>query len=577
MRGPLMLALLPLLAGGCKDKDETPAGDDTGDAWRPALVCPGDAGCESLGDGVLYAGAAARTITPTCFESWEDLDSNGSYDRNSESFFDCGCDRLCPGDDGYTSADTGEGDGVFQAVYMAGFGMNRPVRGVHDDLWARAVAIRQGDLTFAVVSVDLVGVFYDDILLIREAAAAAGVDVDHIVLSSTHNHEGPDSLGQWGKQLGQTGYDPVYMQNVRDTVVAAVAEAVDGLAPASLRVGQIDISTYDAEKGSRNIVYDHRDPKIIDRFINTARLTDASSGQTIATVVNYGNHPEALGGDNTLITSDYVQHVREGVEQGVSWPKTGGGAAGVGGVCVFVSGAVGGMMSPLRIEVTDGNGDRFSEASFEKAQALGLVIAELALRADAAGEDVADPALALRTANLRLPIDNVAFQAAFLMGMLDRRIYNVDTGEPLAFDDDDVIPEVLTEIDVLDLGPVRMLTIPGEILPELVVGGYDPADGQPFTSLEVMVDESNPNPPDLSAAPPGPYIADRLGAPYNWIVGLGNDELGYIIPSYNFQLHESTPYIQDAEGDHYEETNSLGPETAPLLEAAVIQLLEWSP
>jgi hypothetical protein len=68
-----------------------------------------------------------------------------------------------------------------------------------------------------------------------------------------------------------------------------------------------------------------------------------------------------------------------------------------------------------------------------------------------------------------------------------------------------------------------------------------------------------------------------MAGEYNWIIGLGNDEVGYIIPPYNFQLHESTPYLQDADGDHYEETNSLGPETAPLIEDAVTRLLEWSP
>ncbi|MFT5683549.1 MAG: hypothetical protein ACI8RZ_004481 [Myxococcota bacterium] len=567
-------SLLVLLCGGtlltgCKDKAEDSAGDG---AWRPDVVCPGDAGCESLGDGVLYAGAAALPITPTCFESWDDLNVNGEYERNDEPFFDCGCDRLCAEDDGYPGADEGEEDGTFQAIYIAGFGTNRPVSGIHDDLWSRTVAMRQGDVTVAIVSVDLIGVFYNEVEKIRQDAADAGIDVDHILLSATHNHEGPDSLGQWGRQLGETGYNDDYMAYVRAQVVASVAEAVDALTPATLAVAEADVSTYNTEKGSRNVVYDHRDPKIIDRFVKTAWLTD-SSGETIATVVNFGNHPEALGSENSLVTSDYVNATRRGIEEGIVYPDS--EVPGVGGVCVYVSAAVGGMMSPLRIEVTDGSGETYSESGFDKADALGNVMAELVLGSLASAEVAESPELALRARTFQLPIDNIAFQAAFLLDMFRRPVYGVDTAD-LAFDDDNV-PLLLTEVDLLDVGPIRMLSIPGELLPELALGGYDESEGHPFTPLETLVDADNPNPPDLSAAPEGPYLFERMGGQYNWIIGLGNDEVGYIVPAYNYKIHESTPYLQEPDGDHYEETNSLGPQTTPLIEAAVIELMEWSP
>lgn len=558
-----------LLLGGCASNKDT-AGANA-DQWRPDLACPGDAGCETLGDGQLYAGAAIRSITPTCYESWDDLDGNGEYASSSEPFFDCGCDRLCAEDDGYPGPDEGEEDGTFDAIYMAGFGMNRPMRGVHDDIWARAVALQQGDLTVVLISLDLVGLFYDDVQTIR-AQVADQADVDLVVVSSTHGHEGPDSLGQWGRQIGQTGYNTAYMETVLETAAAAAVDAVGNIQPATLQVGRVHLEDADAEKGSRNIVYDHRDPKIIEPYINTARLV-GTNGESIATVVNHANHPEALSADNTLVSSDFADALRRGVESGVTWADR--SVSGHGGVCVYVQGAVGGMMSPLRVEVTDGNGDRHSDAGFEKSEALGMVLAEMALEADAQSEMVAEPALAVRTTSFRLPIDNIAFQAAFLMDMLDRPIFGIDSGDVVIIDDDER-PEIQTEVDVIDLGPIRMLTVPGELLPEMALGGYDESSGQPFTPLETLIDDSNPNPPDLSQAPTGPYFYDQMGGEYNWIIGLGNDEVGYIIPEYNFQLDDSSPYLQEADGDHYEETNSLGPETAALLSDAVTRLLTWS-
>ena len=68
-----------------------------------------------------------------------------------------------------------------------------------------------------------------------------------------------------------------------------------------------------------------------------------------------------------------------------------------------------------------------------------------------------------------------------------------------------------------------------------------------------------------------------MGAEKNWIIGLGNDELGYIIPEYNFILDDRVPYLIEASGDHYEETNSLGPRTAPMMMEWADRLLTWNP
>jgi hypothetical protein len=68
---------------------------------------------------------------------------------------------------------------------------------------------------------------------------------------------------------------------------------------------------------------------------------------------------------------------------------------------------------------------------------------------------------------------------------------------------------------LLTLGELQITAVPGEIYSELVVGGVqDPPDpGADF--------------PD---APIEPILYRQLSAPYKMIIGLANDELGYIIP-----------------------------------------------
>lgn len=567
MRAPA-ISLIFLLACD-KDKGDDSA-DDTGTpaGWRPDLACPGDDGCASA-DGALEAGAGKASITPPCFESWEDLDGNGEYDSSTESFYDCGCDQLCEGDDGYTAPDEGEADGDFQAVWMAGFQTGRPASGVHDELWARTIALRQGDATLAIVSVDLVGYFNDEVLRVREEVAAAGLDVDHVIVSATHVHEGPDTMGLWGRADLVSGVDPEYMAYVRAQIVASVSDALAGLEPVTLTVGAISTAETVPEKGTRNLIRDSRDPVIIDEMLYVAHFA-AADGSTVATLANWGNHPEALSDENTLLTSDFAHYIRESIESGVTYDSY--SREGLGGVCVYLQGTVGGLMTPLGVEVTDGEGNTFSESNWDKAEAIGKVVGELALDAVEAGETVSDPSLAFRYNALYFPVDNFGFQAMALARIIDRETYNWDPERDI---DEYNIPELKSEVDVVELGPVRILSVPGELFPELAVGGYD--GSRMNTDQDEFISADNPNPPDVSAAPAGPYLKELMGGDYNWILGLGNDEVGYIVPAYDFKVHETLPYLDEPEGDHYEETNSLGPSTATIVDENAARLISWAP
>jgi hypothetical protein len=230
------------------------------------------------------------------------------------------------------------------------------------------------------------------------------------------------------------------------------------------------------------------------------------------------------------------------------------------------------MMTPLGVEVTDPDGNTRSAASFEKADAIGQLVGEMALEALALGETVNAPALSFRAKSFYAPIDNIALQAMWLVGTLERNAYNYDTGEDLT---DENVPEVRTEIDVIEVGPIQMLSVPGELLPELAIGGYD---GSHINAPgAVLFDPDGINPPNIDAAPEGPYLKDRMSGETKWIIGLGNDEVGYIIPDYNFKLHETMPYLDEADGDHYEETRSLGPNFAAQLDAEAEAILSWTP
>ncbi len=80
-------------------------------------------------------------------------------------------------------------------VFMAGFGENRIATGVLDPLKARAIVFDDGKSTIAMVSLDLVGLSYGTTLSVRKRLP----DFTYVLVSCTHDHEGPDTIGLWGR------------------------------------------------------------------------------------------------------------------------------------------------------------------------------------------------------------------------------------------------------------------------------------------------------------------------------------------------------------------------------------------
>src|SRR5262245_53692646 len=103
-------------------------------------------------------------------------------------------------------------------VYMAGFRQNRKATKVHDPLMARAVVLKHGQQKVALVALDVVGFFHHHVVGIREQLPGFG----YILVNSTHNHEGPDTLGLWGPNPFTSGVNPDYIKTIQQQVIKAV-------------------------------------------------------------------------------------------------------------------------------------------------------------------------------------------------------------------------------------------------------------------------------------------------------------------------------------------------------------------
>ena len=541
-------------AGGEVDGGDTDAGPPP---FEPDSYCPGGPDCPDEGDGVLHVGAAALTITPAFDDTTEILTVDVDGDVHYE-----------PGD-GDEFRDT-NGNGAFEGIWLAGFGSPRPAAGVHDDVWVRAIALRQNETTVVLAAVDAVGWFKDDVDVIRGMIADA--DVDYLMMAATHDHQAPDTLGIWGLSESQTGVYPEHMAFIHARAAQAIRDAVAALEPASITYASFFLR--DSPGGVLRYHGDQRDPIVVDDEVRVLRFASVGSDDTIATMVNWAAHPEFLWDENDQISSDYPHWLRLAIEEGTVGPD-GTMTPGLGGVAVFFPGALGGQIGPNRITPAQWDGTPVMNRTLEAAQAVGSQIGWLVL--DALGptggsvtEATAD--LAFRNRTFLVDVQNRGYHVAILNELFQREAFNWDP--ELALIPGENEPDIETEIAVIDIGRAQLITAPGELHPELFVGydGYTPA-GQTITT------DGNPNPPDMTAAPGPPYLRDlaRDDADHVFLLGLGGDMLGYLIPSFNYELHPTNPYLDEAEGHHYEETNSVGVDGWPTVEREMTALLGWEP
>ncbi|NOY94051.1 MAG: hypothetical protein GXP55_22945 [Deltaproteobacteria bacterium] len=533
------------------------------DAGPPPYVldgyCPGGAGCEAGADGTLRVGVAKLDVTPVIDATTDvqtvDVNGDGEFDPFAGDEF----------------ADNND-NGVFDGVWIAGFGNPRAATGVNDPQWVRAIALQNGDVTLVIAAIDCVGYFDDEVRMVREAVADLGVD--YLSISATHSHESRDTLGIWGVDETQTGLDPAYMALLRDKAEQAIRAAVADLRPANIEYASLRLR--DKPGGVLRYVSDSRDPVIIDDEVRLMRFLDAGTDTTIATLINWAAHAEYTGSSNQLLSSDFPNWLRKGVEEGVV-ASDGTALPGLGGVAVYVNGAVGSQIGPGRVRAQTWGGEDLPHESRSIAQNVGEQVASFVLEAfaDGAGavrDETAD--LGYRSHTFLLEIENRRYHVALLNRLFVRTTYEWDPDRPLAPGVNQ--PSIQTEVALMDIGRAQLILVPGELDPALFLGGYDGSNTPPGTDI---VDLSATNPPDLSSAPAGPYLRDqaRPDAEFVWLMGLANDEVGYFIPDFDYLLDRRNPYIDEAPGDHYEETNSVGTNGWPTMRGELTRLLEWTP
>ena len=413
-------------------------------------------------------------------------------------------------------------------VFLAGFGNGRAATGYNDRLWARGIVVDGRGGRIALVALDMIGYFKEEVDIIRGLVPTES-GIDYLVVHSTHQHEGPDTLGLWGPDGTTSGIDYAYLDFVNAVVADCVEEAAANLKQARVRYATTDsvglslgLDPEDDGQGvgdgkvlaGDEVLAPGTNGRIVNSRLSVMQLTSRGAPFSVyATLVNFASHPESLGSSNTLVTSDFPHYARERLE------------AEYGGLAMWVSADLGVLQGPLDIDVLDPDTQLVApRRTFRFAQVHGEQLAERVIAsidqrkpgnpAPAVSYGVYDP--------VPLRLDNPYTRFFIAIGVLDVRRSLFTDGEPdpsvgFPFPPPfDVIPQALgedlhSEVGAIRIGDGSFAVVPSEL---------DPQIGETYRSA-------------------------MTGATHTFIVGLGNDAVGYQLPGekWDDSCHACAPFV----------------------------------
>lgn len=318
----------------------------------------------------------------------------------------------------------------------------KPYGEVHDRLFVRALVLADAQARVVILGWDLLDARDYAVARLRGAISqATGIPADHIVVQASHNHSGPksemapDEKGlkreMRASQPVQDG--PVYREwadALVGTCVEAVRKAEASLQPVTLAIGRAYVGEWLFNR--RPIRTDQtvqstllpKDPYVLGggmRFgpvdpTMTVLSLRAADGRNVCTLFHVPMHAVAVYGGYKGLSADWPGRVADRLREKV------------GGEPMFLQGCAGDIVPARR--------------GFEAVEAMSALIADRAAAAEKVAARIEPGPIQVSRAVIGLPATAAAAE--------DMQRPNIDA-----------------EVSVITLGPLALVTLPGEPLQEM--------------------------------------------------------------------------------------------------------------
>ena len=241
-------------------------------------------------------------------------------------------------------------------IPLAGYSRRKgkPSHGLHDPVGVRALVIRDGTTTAALVSCDLLIVDERLFDAVRRRVTEGGLPPDTLLMvAATHTHSGPGAYGsRFLEKISMGHFDPAVFEAIAGHIAHAVSEAHRTLSP--VRVAFRSSRTSGLVKNRVD------DAGAMDAELTVFALYRQEEDQPFGVTVGFAAHPTTLGAWNRQLSADYPGVVVREVERRLP-----------AATCLFFAGAVGDQ-APVK------RGSGFETAEWLGRELAAQVVALLA-------------------------------------------------------------------------------------------------------------------------------------------------------------------------------------------------------
>lgn len=380
---------------------------------------------------------------------------------------------------------------------MGNFRDDYSARGVHDRLYSRALVFQDSaGMKVALLSIDICMVDRDNVALMRRfIASRTDLPSENIIVAATHTHSAPAAM-----RLGSLPKaDDAAIERFLTKAATAAVLANQRIKPSRLAFGTTREERVSFNRrllcrdGKTHMNWEGLDPEFVTAPLGPVdpqliNLTIEQEGRPVAALVNFALHPAILAGDNWLYSADYPAYLAESLSR----------LNGDGFITAFFNGCCGNVNHVDYKDTTQGRG-------YQMTQRVGYMLGVAADEAGRRSVPVEGEELALSSEKVRLKRLKISEdQRKWSEEVLRKAEEHPPSGQVDGLPDEHYAltwlkmqeqqgADDFVEVDVLRIGNLGIVTLPGEI----------------FCEFGLQIKKASP-------------------ARHTLVIELANDEIGYI-------------------------------------------------
>ena len=239
---------------------------------------------------------------------------------------------------------------------LGGYGerMNKPAIGIHDKIWAKAVALKKGDKKYMIITLDVLGLPPNVKPQLLKALSEKGWDKKNMLLLPSHSHASLEMAALNDKNNLNSPQIGIFHPELLNFVIGKLSKLII----------EVDKNYQEVKIGTNSILVEgmnrnRRGDPDIDKELTVTRI-DAKKGEPIAVLVNWTAHPTFMGEKDMMVSGGWPGYLQRGLEKKI----------GKGVTALYFNGAEGDQ-SPIGIggkshyEKAEKYGEEMSDKAFQ--------------------------------------------------------------------------------------------------------------------------------------------------------------------------------------------------------------------